>query len=305
MQNVSKSILETVDEKVERFREAADSRNFSNFTPVKWIAGSVVLLILLLLACTFRPYVVVPAGHRGVVFNEFEGVQGQTLAEGFHFITPYVDHVYNLSVRVEKASFKASASSKDLQQVNTEIAINYHLDPATVSYVYQEIGEDYMGKLIEPSVQESIKAVTAEYNATDLIAKRPAVKHKAQEIVTRRLAKFHILVDDFSITDFKFSPEFERAIEAKQVAEQEALQKNYELQKARKDAEIAVTRAEGEKKATIAQAQAQSEQQRLLQLTITDKVLQLKRVEKWDGTLPRVIGQGVPMEMSVEHMAGL
>jgi regulator of protease activity HflC (stomatin/prohibitin superfamily) len=264
------------------------------------------LVGVIVLGTTFRPFAIVPAGHRGVVFNEFEGVKVErNLTEGFHFVSPYVEHVINLSVRVEKASFKASASSKDLQQVNTEIAINYHLDPDNAARVYQQIGEEYVTKLIEPSVQESIKAVTAEYNATDLIAKRPLVKQKAQEMVTQRLGAFHILVDDFSITDFKFSPEFEAAIEAKQVAEQEALQKNYELQKAHKDAEIAVTRAEGEKKATIARAQAKSEEQRLLQMTVTERVLELKRIEKWDGTMPKVVGSSVPMEMSLDKLAGM
>jgi regulator of protease activity HflC (stomatin/prohibitin superfamily) len=137
--------------------------------------------------------------------------------------------------------------------------------------------------------------VTAEYNATDLIAKRPMVKKQAQDIVTERLAKYHILVNDFSITDFKFGTEFEKAIESKQVAEQEALQKNYELQKAKKDAEITITQAEAKKTATIALAQGDAESQRLLRQTLTPSLIELRRIEKWDGKYPLYMGSSLPM----------
>ena len=207
-----------------------------------------------------------------------------------------MESVVPLTVQVQKNTFTTAAASKDLQQVNTEVVINFHLDPDKVATLYQDVGEDYISKLIEPSVQESIKAVTADYNATDLIAKRSVVKKEAQDVVTERLSKYHILVNDFSITDFKFSPEFEKAIEAKQVAEQEALQKNYELQKAKKDAEIAITQAEAKKTATITLAQGDAESQRLLRQTLTAELIELRRIEKWDGKYPQVIGgDSLPM----------
>ncbi len=263
---------------------------------LKFVLVGAALVVVCTLALVFKPFTIVRAGHRGVVFNIYHGVEvNRTLSEGFHFIVPFVETVKAMSIRVQKARFQASASSRDLQQVVTEIVVNYHLDPANVAKVYQEIGEDYESKLIEPSIQESIKAVTAEYNATELIAKRPIVKQKAEDIVTKRLVKYHIIVDDVSITNFQFSSEFERAIEAKQVAEQQALQKNYELQKAKKDAEIAVTKAKGEKEAIIARAEGQAEMQRLLRQTLTPELIELKRIEKWDGRLPLVTGGSIPM----------
>ena len=266
----------------------------ANFIKLGLAGGAIVILFSV--AAAFKPFAIVNAGYRGVVFNKFNGVDTtQSLGEGMHMITPFVETVKPMSIQVQKATFKTTASSKDLQQVNTEIVLNFHLDPDSVASLYQEVGEDYITKLLEPSVQESIKSVTAEFNATDLIAKRPEVKMKAQELVTVRLAKYHILVNDFSITDFTFSKEFENAIEAKQVAEQEALQKSYELQKAKKDAEIAITQAKAKKTATITLAEGEAESQRLLRKTLTPELIQLRKIEKWDGKFPTYMGQSTPL----------
>ncbi len=268
--------------------------------PVSLLKFSIVIVALfgiLSVVALFKPVALVRAGYRGVVFNKFNGVDtSRNLPEGMHFIVPFVESVVPMTVQVQKNTFTTAAASKDLQQVHTEVVINFHLDPDKVANLYQGVGEDYISKLIEPSVQESIKAVTADYNATDLIAKRSVVKKEAQDVVTERLSKYNILVNDFSITDFKFSPEFEKAIEAKQVAEQEALQKNYELQKAKKDAEIAITQAEAKKTSTITLAQGDAESQRLLRQTLTPELIELRRIEKWDGKYPQVMGgETLPM----------
>lgn len=277
-------------------KETKREFTFPNASAIKLTLAAGAVVIVFSVAAAFKPFAVLDAGYRGVVFNKFHGVDtSQSLGEGMHMITPFVENVRPMSIQVQKATFKATASSKDLQQVNTEIVLNFHLDPDAVASLYQEVGEDYVSKLIEPSVQESIKSVTAEFNATDLIAKRPMVKMKAQDIVTERLAKYHILVNDFSITDFTFSKEFENAIEAKQVSEQEALQKSYELQKAKKDAEIAITQAEAQKTAKITLAQGEAESQRLLRKTLTPELIELRKIEKWDGKFPTYMGQGTPL----------
>ena len=278
---------------------------------IKIMIWVVVLVVGLVAAMMLKPFAIVPAGHRGVVFNTFSGVDtGRNLGEGIHFMMPLAQTIHPMSVRVDKRQLEASAASKDLQQVGVQVVINYHLDPEKVAITYQQVGDEYGAKLIEPSVQESIKAVTAEYNATDLIAKRPEVKSKAQEILTSRLEKFHIIVDDFSITDFNFSAEFAKAIEAKQVAEQEALKKNYELQQAKKEAEIAVSKAEGERDAMVARAQGQAEEQRLLRASVNDQIIRLKAIdaqmrmiEKWDGRLPTVSGGATPL-LNMGDLAG-
>ncbi len=244
---------------------------------------------------------VIEPGNRGVLYNVSTGIQTDvSLDEGAHIIWPVYEQMFLMSVQVQKSDFHATASSKDLQQLAIDISLNYHLDPDKVGFIYKEVGTDYNSKLIGPSVQESIKAVSANYNATELIEKRPEVKQKTKALLIERLSKFYILVDDLSITDINFSPEFKEAIEAKQIAEQEALQKSYELQKAQVDAEIAIAKAEGKKKARISEAQGESEAQRLLQQSISPAVIELKRIEKWDGNLPGVVNN----EKSIDWATG-
>lgn len=262
-----------------------------------------IVAIIFFLAVVFRPFTLVPAGSRGVIFNQFKGVElNRSLSEGFHFIMPVVESVVIMDVRVQKAEFEATAASMDLQEVKARLVVNYHLDQDKVSNIYQKVGTDYENKLIKPSVEESIKAVTAGYNATLLIGRRPEVRDKVMEVMKKRLDKYFIILDDLSITDFQFTSEFAKAIENKQVAEQEALRKEYELQKAKKEASIEIARAEGEKQAIITRAQGQAEAQRLLRESLTPEIIKLKRIDaqieaikKWDGKLPKVTGGQVPL----------
>lgn len=263
----------------------------------------VIIALIVLLAIVFRPFALVPAGSRGVIFNQFKGVvKDRVLMEGIHLIIPGVETVSRIEVRVQKQDFQAASASKDLQEVKVSLAVNYHLDPLKVADIFQQVGVDYESKLISPGVQESIKAVAAMYNATELISKRPEVKEKVVSFLRGRLSGYHIVIDDVSITDFNFSPKFTEAIEAKQVAEQEALKKQYELQKAEQEASIEVARAEGEKKAIIARAQGQAEAQKLLKVSVSPELIRLKEVEaqmmainKWDGKMPSVTGGTIPM----------
>ncbi len=257
--------------------------------------------IVLLIALLFSSFISIGPGERGVLFNIRSGVQKSiSLDEGIHFIIPYYERVYIYSIRVAKEEFQTEASSQDLQAVQVMAVVNFHLDPQQVATICQEVGSQYTSRIIKPSVEESVKAVVAKYNATELISKRPEVKAKAQEILIERLADYHILVDDLSLTDFVFSQEFKKAIEAKQVAEQQALQRKYELQKAQKDAEIMIAEAEGKKKSRIAEAQGEAEAQRLLQKSITSGVIELRRIEKWNGTLPKVVSDGALVQFSTQ-----
>lgn len=279
-----------------------DDLNF-NFKSVKSILIAVIIGVVVVLAILFRPFTVIPAGHRGVIFNQFKGVdKNRVLNEGFHFIVPFVESVEKIEVRVQKEDFQAASASKDLQEVKASLAVNYHLDPQKVAIIYQEVGTDFQAKLISPFVQEAIKAVTAQYNATELISKRPEVKNEVFNYMHKRLKRFNIIVDDVSITDFTFSPRFMESIEAKQVAEQEALKKKFELQKAKQDAAIEIARAKGAKKATIARAEGQAREQELLKKSVSAEIIRLKEIEaqmkaikKWDGRMPSVTGGSMPM----------
>lgn len=242
-----------------------------------YITGGIVLLLGLFL---FRPFTIVNAGQRGVVMR-FGKVQNTILDEGIHPIMPIMTSVKKLSVRVQKNDFQADAASKDLQKVTTELAVNWHIDPAQVNKVYQQVGdaEQIVVGIITPAVSEVVKAATAEKTAEEIITKRTELKEKIDKHLKNRLAAYGILVDDVSLVNFGFSPEFTKAIEAKQIAEQEAKQAEYIALKASKEAQAEVNRAKG-----------QAEAQRLLRENLTPQILQKQAIEKWDGHFPQVMG---------------
>lgn len=250
--------------------------------PAGLIAIGVAILLFLVYNFAFQT---VGAGERGVVFSKFGGVQQQVLGEGLHFKIPFIEDIIPVDVKVQKSQTRAEASSKDLQTVSSIFAINYHVDPAQVHVVFQDVGVDFKSRIIDPAVQEAVKAVTAQYSAEELITKRPGVRNDIKAILKDRLLDFHIVLDEFSIVAFEFSPEFDAAIESKQTAEQNALKASRDLERIKVEAEQKIT-----------QAKAEAEAQRLQALTITPNILTLRAIEKWDGKMPTVVGGdgGVP-----------
>src|SRR3990167_8964328 len=186
---------------------------------LKRVAIGVGVLILFLI---LNPVVFVGTGERGVVTN-FGAVQDKVLSEGINFRTPFVQKVIKLDVQVQKEQVSASAASKDLQNVSAKIALNFHLNPDKVNLLYQSVGTDYKSRIIDPAVQEAVKATTAKYTAEELVTKREQVKTEAKQLLSERLVKDHIVVNELSIVDFDFSSSFNAAIEAKVTAEQNAL----------------------------------------------------------------------------------
>lgn len=242
-----------------------------------------VALTLAALMLLYNSFAVVGAGERGVVFSKFGGVQPAVLGEGLQFKIPFVQSVIPMDVRIHKSETDASASSKDLQTVHSRIALNYHISPETASQVYQNVGSQYKERLIDPSVQEAVKAATAQFTAEELITRRAEVSTLIKEMLTERLAPRNLIVDEFNIVDFNFSEVFNQAIEAKQTAEQEALKAQRDLERIKIEAEQKVT-----------EAQAEADAQRLQRETITETLLQLRAIEKWDGVLPQVTSGAVP-----------
>lgn len=227
----------------------------------RWVLIGVILVVALIVI--FSSYAIIQPGHRGVVvmLGRTENIQ---LGEGFHLvIPPLVRQVVPVDVRVKKLETSAEAASNDLQVMTVQGILNYHLDPTAVNKLYQEVGLDFESIIIMPAMQEAIKASTAQYKVEDILRKRAELRDRIKELLVERLAPSHIVVDNFSMADVKFSAEFDSAIERKQVAEQEALQKTYELQAALKDVEIAVTRADGERQAAIKQAEGRAESRRI------------------------------------------
>ncbi|WP_460200770.1 prohibitin family protein [Scytonema sp. NUACC21] len=244
-------------------------------------AGKLTAL-LCLITLFLTPFVIVNAGERGVLM-EFGKVQDQILGEGIHVIVPVVNTVKKLSVRVQKQDISAEASSKDLQDVFADVALNWHIIPEQVNAIFQRIGEekDVIERIINPAIEEVLKAVMAQYTAEEIITKRGEVKAIVDETLTNRLANYYIAVDDISLVHIHFSLKFGEAVEAKQVAAQEAKRAEFIAIKASKEAEARVNLAKGE-----------AESHRILRENLTPEILEKQALEKWDGKLPVIVGQG-------------
>ncbi|WP_019500160.1 prohibitin family protein [Pseudanabaena sp. PCC 6802] len=243
--------------------------------------GRKIIFALLLVAVLFSPLKIVSAGERGVVM-QFGKVQEQILGEGIHLVIPIVETVKNLSVRVQKQEISAEASSKDLQDVFADVALNWHIVPEEANLIFQRIGDEnnVVDGIINPAVEEVLKAVMAKYTAEEIITKRGEVKDGVDNLLTKRLANYHVAVDDISLVHVHFSKRFSDAVEAKQIAEQEAKRAEFVARKAIKEAETRVNLAKGE-----------AESLRLLHDVVTPSVLQKLIIDKWDGNLPLILGE--------------
>ncbi|MBI2059321.1 MAG: prohibitin family protein [Nitrospirae bacterium] len=235
----------------------------------------------------FAPWVQVGPGERGIVLN-FGAVQDTVLSEGLHFRVPVMQRVAMMDVKVQKAVTDSASASADLQDVTMSVALNYHVLPDKANVVYQTIGVQFKERIIDPAIQEVMKAVSARYSAEELIAKRPAVSEAMRGALSERLLAYNIAVDAFSIVSFSFSRIFTEAIESKQTAEQLAL-------KAKRDLER--IKIEAEQKITAARAEAES--LRLQRANISEDLIELRKIEanlkaieKWNGILPQVTGGG-------------
>ncbi len=254
------------------------SRNTTNNFPFIFYFSGVIFLLLL--AIIFRPFAIVNAGERGVIMK-FGKVQNQVLDEGIHPILPIVTSVKRLSVRVQQNTFQSDAASKDLQKITTELAVNWHIDPIGANKVFQQVGDEQqiITGIITPAVSEVLKAATSKKTAEEIITLRTQLKEEIDTNLKKRLATYGLIVDDVSLVNFAFSPEFSKAIEAKQIAEQEAKQAEFSAKKATQEAQAEINRAKG-----------QAEAQRLQRQTLTPPLLQQQAIEKWDGHFPTVMG---------------
>ncbi|MEG4083065.1 prohibitin family protein [Microcoleus sp. POL10_C6] len=241
-----------------------------------------IAIVIVFLAILSKFFIIVNAGERGVLM-QFGKVQEQVLGEGLHVIFPTVYSVKKLSVRVQKQESSAEASSKDLQDVFTDVALNWHIIPEEANAIFQQIGDEkeVVTRIIEPAVEEVLKAVMAKYTAEEIITKRGEVKAAVDDSLTLRLVTYHIAVDDISLVHVHFSERFSEAVEAKQIAEQEAKRGEFLALKAAKQADAKVNLAKGE-----------AEVQRLLRDNLTPELLERQAIEKWDGKLPLIVGDG-------------
>ena len=243
------------------------------------------------LAAVANSAVIVDAGHVGVV-TRFGAVTGRIFEQGLSYKIPFAEGVWIADVRTDKEQVDAAAASRDLQEVKSTIALNYHLDARQAAAVYQQIGPQYKQRVVDPAIQEAFKFTTAQFTAEELITQREAVKTRAREFLRERLGAFNVIVDELNIVSFEFAKSFNDAIEAKQVAAQRVQQALNEQQRAKVDADTRVIAAQGEASAVLTRAKAAAEAQTLQRQTLSDLYVQFLAVDKWDGKMPQVTGSG-------------
>jgi regulator of protease activity HflC (stomatin/prohibitin superfamily) len=275
------------------WRSVSVSMNVHDGRQVRYnlMRGAPFFLLAALIFVFWLSFTTVDAGYRGVVLR-FGAVTGRILDPGPHLITPFIETVRPISVQVQVEKVESQAASHDLQVVHTQVTLAYYQDPCCVTDIWAKLNDDALNRVVVPAIQEAIKAQTAQYDAEQLISQRPAVREGIENYVRARLEQHHIDVDSVSITDFNFSEEYNRAIEAKVTAQQNALKAENDLNRIKIEAEQKVAQAQAEAKALEVQKQQ-----------ITPELLQLRAIEMmqqhWDGKLPDVYmaGQGGTLPM--------
>lgn len=241
------------------------------------------VVIFLALITAFSAVVIIPAGHTGVVTN-FGAVNNQVMSEGLNFKVPFMQNVTKIDNRVTKVEVPFTSASKDLQTVTGSVSVNYRISPQSSAVVFQNFGLTVENTLVIPAIPECIKAVMAQYSAEELITERQTVSEKIKEAISEKIQSYGLFIEVLNMTDFNFSEEFNAAIEAKQTAQQNALKAEQDLARIKIEAEQ-----------TIEQARAEAEGNKLKNQEITDKTLMNDWIQKWDGKLPQVSGDGTYM----------
>jgi len=276
------------------------------------LVGS-ILIIFGLALMFFLATTSIGAGERGVR-TTFGEVEQLSLAEGLHFKIPIVQNIHVIDTKTLKVESGASAASKDLQVVSTVVALNFRIKPDSAHSLFQQIGTDYQSKVIDPAIQEAVKATTAQFTAEQLVTQRQLVRSQIENRLKEKLVTRHLEVQNVSITDFDFSDQFNVAIEAKVTAEQDAFKAVNELERIKIEAEQRVTQAKAESDSKKLQADAEAYQKtqvadaeayrieleglataeafRVINEQLSTNLVELERIKAWDGSVPTYSGIG-------------
>jgi regulator of protease activity HflC (stomatin/prohibitin superfamily) len=247
----------------------------------KVFVGIVSGVSFFLLTVVLSSFTIISAGHTGVQVT-FGEVNMAPLSEGVHFVNP-LSSVKDVDVRLQKAKLDgASAGTKDLQQVHTDIVVQYRLNASKVPHIYKEFGLNVDDKVLGPGINEAFKSVTGHYTSEELITKRDEVSLAITEHLRNKMAPFNIDVSGVSLVNFGFSAEYQKAIESKVIATQNKLKAEQDLERIKVEAASRIAQAEGEAKAISIQAQA-------IQSNGGQNYVQLQWIEKWDGKLPNTV----------------
>lgn len=246
------------------------------------IVGFIVLVVFL------SSFTTVKTGEKAVVLH-WGAYEGKVLEPGLHWLNPFSEGVVKMDVTLGKQEAEVRAATSDLQDVTTKVALNHRLDSDKAGEIYSTLKTDWESRVVVPSLNEAIKAVTAKYTAEQLVTKREEARSAIKDLITEKLAAHHIIVEDLNIVNFEFSPSFNSAIEAKVTAEQSALAAKNKLEQSKYEAEQRIAQAKGEAEAIKIQAEA-------IQSQGGSDYVQLQAIAKWNGVLPTsfVPGSAVP-----------
>ena len=273
------------------------------------LIATIIVIAFIAAVSVIMSIKIVPAGCTGVVMT-FGEVSDTSLTEGLHFVIPFAQKVEIISNKIQIYETTADAVSKDLQAVSTKIAVNYRIRSEASARIFREIGVDYKDVILMPTVQEGMKSVCAKYNAEQLISQRAAVAEEIKVELEGKVSEYGIEIEKFNIVNFDFSKEFNEAIEAKQVAEQNLIktrtEQNQEIVvaeaeakkkviQAEADAKNKVVAAEAEAKAIKAKADAQAQANKTISASLNPSLIQYQTIEKWNGVVPKVAGSANPL----------
>jgi regulator of protease activity HflC (stomatin/prohibitin superfamily) len=278
--------------------------NISEFKKMKPQNAGIIIGIVIVLIIAWSTFVIVPAGHRGVVLW-WGSVEKRIMGEGLNFIVPLAERVIKVDVKVQPHPFRQiDASSKEYQNVKMTGMMNFHIDPAYVNDLYQKVGLDFADKVIDPAFNDFVKEVVPTYPIGEILPKREEIRKRAMTKLGENLSRYHIIVDDIYFADIRFSTGYEGAIEAKQVAQQQVETQRQVLAQREIEAQQKVATAKGEAESIQVVAQGQAKANDALSRSITPILVQYKGIEKWTGVLPQVSGGAVPF-VNLSKMSGL
>ena len=254
----------------------------------------VFIILFIIFAVLWSCFAIVPAGHRGVVLW-WGSVEKRIMGEGLNFKVPLAERVIKVNVQVQPHPFKEiDASSKEYQMVRMTGMMNFHIEPAFVNDLYQKVGLDFADKVIDPAFNDFVKEVVPTYPIGEILPKREEIRKRAMGKLGDNLSRYHIIVDDIYFANIRFSSEYEKAIEAKQVAQQQVETQRQILAQREIEAQQKVATAKGEAESIQVVAQGQAKANDALSRSISPILVQYKGIEKWNGILPQVSGGATP-----------
>lgn len=281
--------------------------NFNEKRPVnkkkvgKAVTIGIILLVVVILFFAFAPYVIVPAGHTGVVVTMGK-VSDNVLSDGLNFKLPW-QNVIMVDNRAQKASLRTQAFSSDIQQVEINVSVNYSVDRETSQNLYKNVGVNYYDTVMLPRIMENVKGMFSKYTAENLVGAREELSKNVKDLLIPEMKKYGIEILSVAIEDVDFTDAFTDAVESKQVAEQTKLKTEIQqaemlmvektaaeraLVAANADAEVAKINADAKAYAVRAEAEAEAETNKLIAESITKELIDYVQVNNWDGALPKL-----------------